>query len=70
MTAQEFRKIREGMGMTQDDLARLMGISSSMVKHYETGLTPVPDRSRILLGYIEKEYWDGSDEFSKVLKPM
>lgn len=38
MTAKEFRAIRERLGLTQPELAEILGLSSYMpVNHYESG---------------------------------
>lgn len=42
MTGEELRAARKKCGLTQAELAKMAGISVSMVSHYENGRYPVP----------------------------
>ncbi len=38
----ELKKLRQSLGLTQEQLGAILGIKHHAVSHYETGITPVP----------------------------
>lgn len=49
MRAAEVRKIREKLGRTQDELAKLIGVHSMTVSKWERGTVKVPKPIALLL---------------------
>jgi transcriptional regulator with XRE-family HTH domain len=55
MTGQEVRHLRRSWGMTQRELARVLGVSSqAKISQYENDRRPVPPTVRRLLGLMAK----------------
>lgn len=44
-----FRALRERLGLTQDSLAKSLGVTQGNVAHYERGQTVPPDIARLLI---------------------
>lgn len=40
----DLRRRREALGLTQDDLARIFGVTNTTVSRWERGITPMPGR--------------------------
>ena len=55
MTAKEFKRRREQLGLTQAQLAEAMGVVWNTVARWESGLRRVPAMATILLGYLERD---------------
>lgn len=53
MTDAEFRVVRDWLGLTGEWLAGHLGVSPRMVRHWEQGKYPVPDRVRLELEDLE-----------------
>lgn len=55
MTPEQFREIRHKHGLTQLELARVLGLSSFMtVSRYERGVIPVAGAIEVLMKHIDK----------------
>jgi len=55
MTAAEFKRIRGAMGLTQAELAELLGVDRVTVARYEAGMRRIPEMAARLLARIRKE---------------
>ena len=55
MTPEELKAFRRKHGLSQEDLARLLGIEQSAVSHWETGRRKIPPYLFELLVCLEKE---------------
>jgi transcriptional regulator with XRE-family HTH domain len=49
MTAEEFKAQRLALGLTQLQLAPLLGVSERMVIYYERGVHPIPRPVQLLM---------------------
>ena len=49
MTADEARRVREGLQINQDVLGRLVGVHAQTVSKWERGVSPVPQHEAALL---------------------
>jgi len=54
-TPDEVRALREQMGMTQEELAREMGVTEFTVWRWENGKRPITETKTALLRRIAKE---------------
>lgn len=54
MTSEEFKAVRERLGMTQGQLAYKIGISERAIRYYEQGGRSVPAPVSLLLGTFLK----------------
>jgi DNA-binding transcriptional regulator YiaG len=54
MTADEFKGIREAIG-TQEDIAKLLGVTRVTVARWETGTRRIPEMAARLLVRLRKE---------------
>lgn len=55
MQAEEFKSIRESLGMSQSELAEALGLSSSrVVRAYELGERPISGPIQLCLKYMLK----------------
>jgi len=74
MTKSPFRRLRESRGVTQLQVARLLGVSQSLISKMETGRAkPTGDLARLLsiLGVLDAQidfalYWAGERGKMKV----
>lgn len=55
MMPEVFLSIRQRLGLTQQDLAKLLGVSQRAVQYYEAGSRKVPGPVARILGLMEKE---------------
>jgi len=62
----EIKLYRELLGMTQQELASILGVKRSTVAMYEAG-NPLSDRSKILLGEFMSE---NSDDLLKAIREI
>lgn len=53
MQSEEFRKIRDEIRMTQEKMARQLGISSQSVSRYERGREPIPKYIELAVKQLE-----------------
>lgn len=56
MTAVEFHRARLRLDRTQVELGRMLGVTSTSVSRYETGLREISDTVAILLRLLVKLY--------------
>ena len=49
----EVKRIRESMGLTQDSLARLIGVTQATVSRWESGKLPVDTRTMLALKTLQ-----------------
>ncbi len=49
MTAQEFAKARESLGISQIDLAAVLDVTKTTISNYERGAIPIPKVIRMLV---------------------
>jgi DNA-binding transcriptional regulator YiaG len=49
MTADEFKRLREALGVNQTDLANALGVTRRTLGRWETGVSPVPRHVGALL---------------------
>jgi DNA-binding transcriptional regulator YiaG len=54
MTSDEFRAIREGVGLTLMDIAVLLGTDKSTVYRYETGGSSIPRATAIIMDLLKR----------------
>ncbi len=52
MTAKQFKEARKKLGVSQEGLARLLGISLWSVARYERGQWPTPQPVELALRYL------------------
>ena len=55
LTPEELREWRIRYDLTQDELAKLIGVSQKTVSHWETGARKIPPYLVLLLEYLKKE---------------
>lgn len=53
MNSDELRQRREALGMTQDDLARELGVKMMTVSRWERGVYPIPRHIGLAIEAIE-----------------
>jgi transcriptional regulator with XRE-family HTH domain len=53
MKPKELRQRREALGMTQDDLARELGVKMMTVSRWERGVYPIPRHIGLAIEAIE-----------------
>jgi transcriptional regulator with XRE-family HTH domain len=56
MTLSELRQRRRALGLTQAQLARLLGVHSNTVAHWEQGVQRIPPFLGLALAWIEHAY--------------
>jgi transcriptional regulator with XRE-family HTH domain len=56
MTNTELKKRRERLGLTQTELADLLGVASNTVSGYETGRLEVPKFMDLVLEALDKRH--------------
>lgn len=62
MNAEELRRRREALGMSQEALARALGVSRQSVYMWERGRTPLPGLLAAALRWVEHEQAKGEDD--------
>jgi DNA-binding transcriptional regulator YiaG len=55
MTAGAFKRMREDTGLTQAELAKVLGVDRVTVARWETGTRRIPEMAARLLALIQKE---------------
>ena len=55
MDKDTFRRKRERLGLTQEELAKRLGKSRPMIARYESGEFPIPKTVELALKMIEEE---------------
>jgi transcriptional regulator with XRE-family HTH domain len=55
MDTDAFRRKRKGLGLTQENLAKRLGINRMTIIRYESGESPVPKSVEMALKLIEAE---------------
>lgn len=55
LTREEYRKARERLGLTQQELAETIGRHPSIVSKRERGLKPITKEAELSIRYIELE---------------
>jgi len=53
MKPEELKRRREALGMTQDDLARELGVKMMTVSRWERGVYPIPRHIALAIEAIE-----------------
>jgi transcriptional regulator with XRE-family HTH domain len=53
MKPEELRRRREALGMTQDDLARELGVKMMTISRWERGVYPIPRHIALAVEAIE-----------------
>lgn len=53
MEKSELKKRRERLGLTQSELAEIIGVASNTVSGYETGRTEIPNYMDLVLEALE-----------------
>lgn len=53
MTAQEYRAVRERLGLTQGELADLLGVRLNTIYRREAGTFPITKEIEMALMYLE-----------------
>jgi transcriptional regulator with XRE-family HTH domain len=53
MKPEELKRHREALGMTQDDLARELGVKMMTVSRWERGVYPIPRHIALAIEAIE-----------------
>ena len=53
MKPEELKQRREALGMTQDDLARELGVKMMTVSRWERGVYPIPRHIELAIEAIE-----------------
>lgn len=52
MTPEEFHAARKALGLTQRELATLLGRTYQMISRYENGHSPIPEVVRLALTWL------------------
>jgi len=58
MKKDELKKRREMLGLTQIAFAERIGVTSTTISRYETGLVPIPQGMALMLEALEKRHID------------
>jgi transcriptional regulator with XRE-family HTH domain len=53
MTRAQFKAARERLGLTQAELADILGKAMSTISRYETGDIPIPKLAELAMAYLE-----------------
>lgn len=56
MTPTELKTARERMGISQEGLAKIIGIHPRTLRRYETGYYLIPKTVALLVGYLIKDF--------------
>jgi DNA-binding transcriptional regulator YiaG len=52
MSGHEFRKVRQKMGLSQEELSRLIDVSARGVRRWENGEVAIPKIAELALRYL------------------
>jgi DNA-binding transcriptional regulator YiaG len=55
VSAEELKTLRDRLGLTQAELAELIGVGWNTIARWETAQREIPPMAMKLLGYIERE---------------
>ncbi len=53
MTPQQFKDAKRTLGLTNHDLADMLGLSTRQIVHYNQGQTPIPKTVEMILEYLQ-----------------
>lgn len=53
MNKEALKKRRESLGLTQENLAEILGVTATTVSRYETGLVKIPVWMNIVIEVLE-----------------
>lgn len=53
MTPEEFRELRKRLGMSQEDLAQLLGVRGVTISRWETSCEPISKMVVLAMRYVE-----------------
>jgi transcriptional regulator with XRE-family HTH domain len=68
MNGDELRQRREGLGMTQEQLAKALGVNTMTVSRWERGVRSIPPHLTLALEAIEIKQKKKSDRKAKPQK--
>ena len=55
MSGNEFRKVRRAMGLSQDELSKVIDVSSRGVRRWENGEVAIPKIAELALRYLAEK---------------
>lgn len=55
MSGGEFRKLRRAMGLSQDELSKMIDVSVRGVRRWETGEVAIPKIAELALRYLAEK---------------
>ena len=59
MSGEELKERRQRLGLTQQDLARLLGVAEDTIERWESDKSRIPSRSvrmRVMLGKLQEKH--------------
>jgi transcriptional regulator with XRE-family HTH domain len=68
MNGDELRQRREGLGMTQEQLARALGVNTMTISRWERGVRSIPPHLSLALEAIETKQKKKNDKKAKQQK--
>ena len=54
MTRNQWRRIRETLGLSQEELAKELGVDRTSITRYENGAAPIPESRMIALKLLQQ----------------
>lgn len=55
MSGSEFRKVRRAMGLSQDELSKMIDVSERGVRRWENGEVAIPKIAELALRYLAEK---------------
>jgi DNA-binding transcriptional regulator YiaG len=55
MSGDEFRKVRKAMGLSQDELSKIIDVSARGVRRWENGEVAIPKIAELALRYLAEK---------------